>query len=107
MQCYTTQRDPTAFPQPDIFDPARWMEPNVVTSEMKELFMPFSKGTRACLGKGLAVMELKLISAALLRLYEVEQAPTATEYCMTMTDHFLVLPKGGKCELIFSPRVKL
>ncbi|MCJ1475735.1 hypothetical protein MMC13_004399 [Lambiella insularis] len=107
MQCYTTQRDPSAFPQPDVFDPARWMEPNVVTSDMKELFMPFSKGSRACLGKGLAMMELKLISAALLRSSEVERAPTATKDCMTMTDHFLVLPKGGKCELIFNPREKV
>ena len=106
MQCYTTQRDPTAFPQPDEFNPARWLEPNVVTSEMKELFMPFSKGSRACLGKNLAMMELKLISAALLQSYETNLAPTATEDCMTMTDHFLVLPKGGKCELIFSPIAK-
>ncbi len=107
MQCYTTQRDPAAFPKPDEFDPARWMEPIVVTSEMKELFMPFSKGARACLGKSLAMMELKLISAALLRSYETKLAPTATEDCMTMTDHFLVLPKGGKCELIFNPLPKV
>lgn len=75
----------------------------MVSSEMKELFMPFSKGSRACLGKGLAMMELKLITAALLRYYETSLSPTATEDCMTMTDHFLVLPKGGKCELVFSP----
>jgi cytochrome P450 len=107
MQCYTTQRDPIAFPNPNKFDPTRWMEPNVVSSEMKELFMPFSKGSRACLGKSLAMMELKLITAALLRSYETSLAPTATEDCMTMTDHFLVLPKGGKCELIFSPAEKV
>lgn len=107
MQCYTTQQDPTAFPHPKEFHPTRWMEPNEVSSEMKELFMPFSKGSRACLGKSLALMELKLITAALLGSYEVRLSPTATEDCMTMMDHFLVLPKGGKCELIFSLAAKV
>lgn len=107
MQCYTTQRNPTAFPRPNEFDPTRWMEPNAVSSEMKELFMPFSKGPRACLGKSLAIMELKLITAALLRSYEIVLSPTATEHCMTMTDHFLVLPKGAKCELILSPAARV
>lgn len=82
------------------------MEPNAVTSEMKELFMPFSKGSRACLGKGLAMLEMKLISAALLPSYKTRLASSASEDCMTMTDHFLVLPKGGKCELMFYPLAK-
>jgi cytochrome P450 len=107
MQCYTTQRDPVAFPHPDEFDPARWMESNEVSSEMKELFMPFSKGSRACLGRSLATMELKLITAALIRSYELELSSSATEDCMTMMDHFLVLPKGGKCELVFSSAAKV
>ena len=83
------------------------MEPKVVSGEMKEVFKPFSKGSRACLGKSLAMMELKLITAALLRSYETGLSPTATEDCMTMMDHFLVLPKGRKCELIFSPAAKV
>ena len=101
MQCYTTQRDPSIFHNPDVFDPTRWFEPQ--SDVMKELFMPFSKGTRACLGKSLALMELKLITATLLRDFTVSLAPSCTEDSMIMTDHFLVIPKGGKCELIFSP----
>jgi cytochrome P450 len=63
--------------------------------------MPFSKGSRACLGRNLATMELKLITASLLRSYVVRAASTTTKDSMAMTDHFLVLPKGGKCELVF------
>ncbi len=105
MQCYTTQRDPSVFPDPDLFEPSRWLEaaggPN---DEMKEMFMPFSKGTRACLGKSLALMELKLVTAVLVQQYAVALAPNTTEESMKMTDHFLVLPKSGRCDLIFSTR---
>lgn len=102
MQCYTTQRDPGVFDRPNEFVPERWLEPEMITSSMKLMFMPFSQGTRACLGKNLAVMELKLITAALIGSYEVKIAPSMTDDDMTMKDHFLVVPKGGKCDLVFS-----
>ncbi|KAK6412652.1 hypothetical protein LTR95_017947 [Oleoguttula sp. CCFEE 5521] len=47
MQCYTTNRDADAFPDPDSFSPDRWLKTAGGTAAMKELFMPFSKGTRA------------------------------------------------------------
>ncbi|KAL6245307.1 hypothetical protein RBB50_008082 [Rhinocladiella similis] len=100
-QCYTTQRDPTVFSNPDTFLPERWMDSQQITNEMKALFMPFSTGPRACLGKSLAIMELKLITATLLRRFKVKAASTTTEDSMSMTDHFLVLPKSGRCDLIF------
>jgi cytochrome P450 len=102
MQCYTTQRDPNVFTDPDIFDPIRYLHDQ--SDEMKEMFMPFSKGTRACIGKNLALMELKLITAALIREFSVALAPQCTEDSMAMMDHFLVLPKGGRCDLVFTPR---
>lgn len=101
MQCYSTQRDPTAFPEPDIFRPERWMQSESVTSEMRELFMPFSKGTRACLGKNLAMIELKLITAQLARHYEWQAASGTTKETMATKDYFLLIPVGERCDLIF------
>ncbi|EXJ67490.1 uncharacterized protein A1O5_09503 [Cladophialophora psammophila CBS 110553] len=100
MQCYTTQRDAATFPDPNAFRPERWMAPE--SEAMKEMMMPFSKGSRACLGKNLAMMELKLITASLINKFSVWLGPNCTDESMVMTDHFLVLPKGGKCEMIFS-----
>lgn len=100
MQCYTTHRDPKVFPDPEQFVPERWMSPNEVTNDMKELFMPFSKGTRACLGKNLAIMELKLITATLVKNFKFAKASTTTEKTMAVKDHFLLMPVSGKCELI-------
>lgn len=101
MQCYSTQRDPTAFEEPGQFKPERWINPDDVTVTMKELFMPFSKGTRACLGKNLAIIELKLIVAHLTRRFEWTTAPATTDAVMETKDFFLLTPVGGKCDLVF------
>jgi cytochrome P450 len=100
MQCWTTHRDPTAFPNPETFDPERWLSQEP-TAAMKTLFMPFSKGSRACLGKGLAMLELKLVVMTLLDRFKVELPAETTEESMELLDHFLALPKAGKCILRF------
>ncbi|KAH6959580.1 cytochrome P450 [Ilyonectria sp. MPI-CAGE-AT-0026] len=102
MQCYTTQRDPTVYPNPDSFMPNRWIGTEAVTESMKSLFLPFSRGTRACLGKNLAMMELKMTTATLVRYYTVDLGPDTTEDSMMMMDHFLAMPRSGKCDLMFS-----
>lgn len=79
------------------------MNEAAATPSMKEMFMPFSKGSRACLGKNLAMMELKLVTATLLQRFEVSAPPETTAYSMAMRDHFLVLPKSGRCDLVFTP----
>jgi cytochrome P450 len=102
MQCFTTQRDPSAFPEPEMWNPDRWLA-GEISNEMKELFMPFSKGPRACLGKNMALMELKLTAATLILQMKVSVAPSTKDVDMEMQDHFLALPKGEKCDLIFVP----
>jgi len=99
MQSYTTHRDRSTFPDPESFNPSRWLPENV-TGDMNELFMPFSKGTRICIGINLANMELKLITAALLARYKVRVAPSMQAGAMEMRGNFAVYPKG-ECFLIF------
>lgn len=102
MQCYTTQRESRAFPEPDVFAPERWLTESGPSEEMKALFMPFSKGTRACLGIHLAMMELKLTTARLVGEYVVTVGDSMRDTDMDMKDHFLVLPAGGRCDLAFT-----
>jgi len=84
-----------------MFKPERWLDDGQSSQESKDLFMPFSKGTRACLGRNLAMMELRQVTSALLLKYNVAAASNTTSDSMAMRDHFLVLPKGGRCDLMF------
>lgn len=104
MQCYTTHRDPEAFPNPDTFMPERWLCDGGATEAMKTLFLPFSRGTRACLGKNLAMMQLKLITARLVVRYSVSLAAETTDESMALTDHIIAIPRGGQCKLKFTRR---
>lgn len=103
MQTWTTHRDPIAFPDPNKWDPERWLSPSksADAERAKEMFMPFSKGPRICLGKSMAVMELKKTTAALVMQTRFRVAPSTKDEDMVMIDHFLAIPKGGKCELVF------
>jgi len=103
MQAYTTQRDAVAFPEPEAWNPDRWLQPSkeADADRARELFMPFSKGPRACLGQSLAMMELKVTTATMIMQSNVSLALGTNDEGMLMMDHFLALPKAGKCELQF------
>lgn len=50
------------------FRPERW---DSVTARQKNAFIPFSTGPRACVGRNVAEMEMKLIVATWVRRYDV------------------------------------
>lgn len=51
------------------FRPERWES---VTPRQKNAFIPFSYGPRACVGRNIAEMEMKMIIATWVRRYDVE-----------------------------------
>ena len=62
----------------------------------------FGKGVGSCLGRKLAMMELKYTVAAMVRRYKVTIGSSTTDEDMEMTCHFVALPKGHKCTLKIS-----
>ena len=66
---------------------------------MKEAYMPFSKGSRMCIGIHLATMELKMILATIVSGWELRIGERTTDDTMGMTDHFVLMPRSGFCEL--------
>ncbi|KAI1487034.1 cytochrome P450 [Biscogniauxia mediterranea] len=52
----------------DAFRPERW---DHVTPRQKNAFIPFSYGPRACVGRNVAEMEMKMIAATWARRYDV------------------------------------
>jgi cytochrome P450 len=60
------------YKDPDCFIPERWLRTDKDTETLKNLFMPFSTGRRNCVGQNLAMLELKLVLATLLRRYDFQ-----------------------------------
>ena len=48
MSAYFQHNDPNVFENPHEFNPERWL--GEVTPAMKKNYIPFSKGSRQCLG---------------------------------------------------------
>jgi len=64
---------PDLYPDPQRFDPQRFLNNTFAPSE----FLPFGGGVRRCLGAALAVFEMKLILATLLRAVSLELTPAS------------------------------
>jgi cytochrome P450 len=105
MQAYTTQRDPAFFPEPEKWDPARWIADGAINSgtpEQREMMLAWGKGTRACIGQHMATIEVKVLLSRLAYQFEFKLEGEQTHDDMVMTDHFTLIPKGKRCGLIFS-----
>ncbi|KAJ9606678.1 hypothetical protein H2200_008686 [Cladophialophora chaetospira] len=102
-QAYTCHRDPVVFPDPDRFWPERWLDE---TPAMRKLYVPFgADGPRKCIGMHLAMMELRVILAALFHRFEVSFAELVTEESMRMHELWLASPKGGKLDCVVKEKV--
>ncbi|KAF1980428.1 cytochrome P450 [Bimuria novae-zelandiae CBS 107.79] len=92
MSAYMNHTDPSIYPNPFKFDPNRWL--NDVTPAMTRCLVPFSKGSRNCLGMNLAYMELyKTLStvfrpgAPRLELFETDESDIVQAH-----DYIIPLP---------------
>ncbi|XP_059172334.1 cytochrome P450 3A24-like [Physella acuta] len=63
--------DPKHYPDPEKFDPERFSEENKAKRDPMA-FMPFGYGPRICIGMRLALLEMKIALATLLRKVRVE-----------------------------------
>lgn len=99
---WSIQRDPRYFsPNPESFYPDRWLAHQVEDDSGKfchnvDAWIPFSHGSANCIGKQLAMMELKVVISTLIRLFDFDFAPEwdTQEWGKSLTDRF-VLVKGS------------
>jgi cytochrome P450 len=69
----------------------------------KKSFTPFSLGRYSCVGKNLALAEIRFVTALLISKYNIKFAPgeDGTTVWKDMKDQFTAVP--GKLELVFEP----
>ncbi|XP_055353890.1 cytochrome P450 2J2-like [Paramacrobiotus metropolitanus] len=71
---YAVHMDPQYFPEPQRFNPERFLDKEGNLKPKVEGFLPFSIGKRFCLGESLAKMELFIFFASLLSHFTFERA---------------------------------
>jgi cytochrome P450 len=74
VSLYATHRLPSLWPEPDRFDPDRFL-PEAVEGRPRFAFIPFAAGHRNCVGASQAVVELKMIVAMIAQRFELTLAP--------------------------------
>ncbi|XP_078578610.1 cytochrome P450 2U1-like [Branchiostoma floridae x Branchiostoma japonicum] len=69
LNLYSLHMDPAYWPDPDRFDPERFLDAEGNVINKPESFLPFGGGGRVCLGEQLARMELFLFFSTLLQSF--------------------------------------
>ncbi|MCV6964662.1 cytochrome P450 [Mycobacterium intermedium] len=68
-------RDPRWWPEPDRYDPARFVDRQQIQSRPKLAFMPFSFGQHFCMGTQIAYMTAQFFLTILFQRYRVHLPP--------------------------------
>ena len=63
---YRLHHDPRFWPDPEVFDPTRFMPENA-RRHHRSAYLPFGGGRRICIGSSFALMEATLIAASMSR----------------------------------------
>ncbi|EXL75712.1 cytochrome P450 oxidoreductase [Fusarium oxysporum f. sp. conglutinans race 2 54008] len=98
MSAAIAHHDESVFPDSYAFVPERWIdEDNKIRKDLERSMIAFSKGSRGCLGKNLALCELYLSLAALvlrvmpyMRLYETTERDIRYDH-----DMFIPMTESG------------
>jgi cytochrome P450 len=84
--------NPQYFPNPEVFDPDRWLESDS-QRRLGKYLVNFGKGTRSCLGVNLAKAEILLTIAAVFHRFDMELFETDSSDVEIIHDYFNPLPK--------------
>lgn len=97
-------RHPELHPKPMEFRPERFNEPQIYTGKAKSFaYIPFSAGSRNCIGQKFAELEMKAILTKMLRCYELSLHPNSVPEPEILTE--LVLCPSTSIQFHLKQRV--
>ncbi|KAL5435669.1 hypothetical protein PMIN05_007120 [Paraphaeosphaeria minitans] len=105
MPIHTLQRDERSFPEPLKFMPERWTDEAPEYVKDKRAFIPFSAGVYNCVGQKLAIMEMRVVMANLLRSFEMDFAGDMGEAVVEKSRDAFTL-SVGTLDVKLTPRCK-
>jgi cytochrome P450 len=70
---YLTHRDPDVWPNPEGFDPGRFLDP---PARPRGAYIPFTAGRRVCVGNTFALTEATLLTAMIAQRFTLDLDPT-------------------------------
>lgn len=73
LNFYGLHRDPQAYPNPNRFDPDRWIEPD--PEVLRTHYLPFGMGPHVCVGEGFAWSLIVTTLAVISSQYTIKPVP--------------------------------
>jgi cytochrome P450 len=74
ISSYVSHHHPDFWPNPEGFDPERWL-PEVVAERPKNAWFPFSGGPHQCIGGYFGLMEMQIVIPMVLQRFELDVVP--------------------------------
>ncbi|KAJ5689940.1 hypothetical protein N7462_004332 [Penicillium macrosclerotiorum] len=92
---YFVHMDPKIFPEPERFNPERWVQAGEKGEYLNRFIVAFTKGSRQCLGINLAYAEIYMTLAHIVRRFDMAPYETTTADLKMYRELGVAMPKTG------------
>jgi cytochrome P450 len=97
-------RHPDYWSEPESFKPERWLNSGQAERKFQPFaYLPFSAGSRNCIGQRFAMWEAKLILAPIIRDFEIKLSPSLEDVELKIVN-FITIKSIPSIKILAKPR---
>ncbi|KAI1858293.1 uncharacterized protein JN550_012824 [Neoarthrinium moseri] len=71
VNAWALHRNPALFPDPDVFQPERWLEEGTGSTKKADKLLAFGGGTRTCIGRHISLLEINKVVPQIVQNFEL------------------------------------